>query len=193
MADRLANYVPVAERIAQASADIQTLITEPPVMLTDVLGYIRVTIALIDGRTATGLAQFRLDATKGAQATNPLEDAETSAVGRALAFLGWSANRGIASREDVQRARQLPPAPSIPRRQDPPADPERAALIHELGLARAELHELSPQALGELKDRDAIKRMNLEQLRYEIGRTRQILGREQGPPPTEAPLFDEAA
>jgi hypothetical protein len=120
--DRLANYVPVAERVTAAAPEIQLLQSDSPVMLTDVLGYIRVTITLVDGRTATGIAQFRLDATKGAQATNPLEDAETSAVGRALGFLGYSSNRSIATREDVERAQAM----QARQAQPPTVTPEEA-------------------------------------------------------------------
>lgn len=174
---RLDNYVPVAERVAAAAHDIQTLVSEPPAMLTETLGYIRVSIALTDGRTATGIAQFLLEGAKGAQATNPLEDAETSAVGRALAFLGYSANRGIASREDVQRAqqRQAPPA-------RPPQDPELVGLKRELHAARQELARLSPQAFEQRPTNEQVARMNPEQLRMEIMTTQMVLRREQGPP-----------
>ena len=46
MSDRYKNYVSVAERLHEATADIQTIVTEPPVMLTDAMGYIRATVAL---------------------------------------------------------------------------------------------------------------------------------------------------
>lgn len=105
MSDRLANYVPVAERVAQAQDAIKSVHADTPVMLTDTMGYIRVTVLLNDERSATGTASFRLDLTgRSAQATNPIEDCETSAIGRALAFLGYETARGIASHEEVQEA-----------------------------------------------------------------------------------------
>jgi hypothetical protein len=100
------NYVTVAERLNVAHGLIQTIVAEPPVMLTDVMGYIRVVVALSDGRSSTGTASFRLDLTGGrAQATNPIEDCETSAIGRALGMLGFGSRDGIASREEVVEAR----------------------------------------------------------------------------------------
>jgi len=105
MAYNLNDYVTVAERLSQASALITQVISEPPAMLTDSMGFIRVTVSLSDGRTATATASFRLDLQgKSAQATSPIEDCETSAVGRALAFLGYSSSKSIASREEVAEA-----------------------------------------------------------------------------------------
>lgn len=107
MPDRLANYVPVAERVSQAQDAIKSVAADAPVMLTDAMGYIRVTVTLLDERSATGTASFRLDLQgKSAQATNPIEDCETSAIGRALAFLGYESARGIASREEVHEAQR---------------------------------------------------------------------------------------
>lgn len=103
----LQNYVSVAERVNQAQADIRTIHADAPVMLSEVMGYIRVTVMMQDERSATGTASFRLDLEgRSAQATNPIEDCETSAIGRALAFLGFSSARGIASREEVHEARR---------------------------------------------------------------------------------------
>lgn len=101
------DYVTVAERVNAAKSDIRSISTDAPVMLTDVMGYIRATVVLKDERSATGMASFRLDLMgKSAQATNPIEDCETSAIGRALAFLGYSSSKGIASREEVAEARR---------------------------------------------------------------------------------------
>lgn len=101
------DYVTVAERVNAAKSDIRSISTDAPVMLTDVMGYIRATVVLKDERSATGMASFRLDLIgKSAQATNPIEDCETSAIGRALAFLGYSSSKGIASREEVAEARR---------------------------------------------------------------------------------------
>src|SRR5690606_29328572 len=86
-------------------APILSICVEPPAMLSDSMGYIRCRVTLTDGRHADGTASFDLALSgKSAQATNPLEDCETSAVGRALAFLGYHANRSIASREEVREA-----------------------------------------------------------------------------------------
>jgi len=99
------DYVSVAERVSQAQTVLEHVQADPPVMLTDTMGYIRVTVTLKEGRSATGTASFRLDlAGSRAQATNPLEDCETSAIGRALAFLGFASSKSIASREEVQEA-----------------------------------------------------------------------------------------
>ena len=99
------NYTTVAERLLRSADQLQTVVAEPPVMLTDVMGYIRVTVALKDGRTSTGIASFRLDLQgRSAQATNPIEDCETSAIGRALGMLGYGSAKSIASLEEVQEA-----------------------------------------------------------------------------------------
>ena len=106
-------YVTVAERLAMANEQIITVVTEPPAMLTEVMGFIRATVALKDGRSATGSASFRLDLqNRSAQATNPIEDCETSAIGRALGFLGYGSSKSVASREEVQEAQRRIDAPA---------------------------------------------------------------------------------
>lgn len=113
MAYNLDGYVTVAERLTLAGEQIQTVISEPAVMLTDAMGYIRATVALKDGRSATATASFKLDLQgRSAQATNPIEDCETSAIGRALGFLGYGSSKSVASREEVQEAHRRADAPT---------------------------------------------------------------------------------
>ncbi len=139
------DYVGVHERLALAHDVIQMIITEPPVMLTDAMGFIRATVGLSDGRSATGVASFRLDLQgRGAQVTNPLEDCETSAVGRALAFLGFAASRGIASREEIQEAQRRQAQPTPQRQSAPARETNGASPLQE---KRAQLAALRTDAL----------------------------------------------
>ncbi len=116
----MADYKTVAERLSEAHvADaIESIRSDNPIMLNDVMGYVRVTVLQKDGTIASAIASFRLDALKGAQKTNPLEDAETSALGRALGFLGYSSSRSIASREEIAIAQDRADEPSIKARQN---------------------------------------------------------------------------
>jgi hypothetical protein len=109
------DYKTVAERVHEAHQKglIAKITTESPVMMNDVLGYIRVTVEFTDGMSAQALGTFRFDAKKGAQMTNPIEDAETSAVGRALAFLGIASSKSIASLEEINEAKQREQSPDI--------------------------------------------------------------------------------
>lgn len=60
-----------------------------------------------DPRPATGHAhEWREDSRSVVNATSSVENAESSAVGRALANLGIEVSKSIASREEVERARR---------------------------------------------------------------------------------------
>ena len=101
-------YELVATRLAQAHREsikpvgIQHVVTEP-LTLGDTL-VVKATVHFADGRTFTGMAEVTT-AKSGAQSTNPLECAETSAVGRALAMAGYfGTGDGIAGAEEVRSA-----------------------------------------------------------------------------------------
>jgi hypothetical protein len=65
---------------------------------------------------ASGLA-FEIEGTSGANKTSALENAETSAIGRALANAGYSGNKR-ASREEMEKVARGPvavsPKPAVP-------------------------------------------------------------------------------
>jgi hypothetical protein len=143
------SYVMVHERLAAAHDNLLQVIAEPPVMLDGAMGYIRVTIALKDGRTSTGTASFRLGMDgRSAQATNPIEDCETSAIGRALGILGYGSKDGIASQEEVDEARRRAAQP-----------PQRAAQTAPRG-------DSAPQTNGRPSDK---QRNYIKSLQDEIG------------------------
>lgn len=113
----LKDYKSVAERVLEASPDIQSVVSSEPVMMTDTMGYVRVVVTMKDGRTGSAMGSFSFAATKSAQKTHPLEDAETSALGRALGFLGYASSRSLSTAEDVQEAQRRDNEPSIAQRQ----------------------------------------------------------------------------
>ena len=100
-------YVTVAERVAEAHEDEEAhfsivggdIIT---VGKTDRWWY-QATIS-VHGRTYIGTAEIKFNAKPNtADADSPLECAETSAIGRALAFAGYGAVESIASADEVRR------------------------------------------------------------------------------------------
>lgn len=83
--------------------------------------FLKITIQIGDNRFS-GSAEIHWNATgNNADATAPLETAETSALGRALAFAGFIID-SIASADEMQRVtveaeapRQIKPAPAAPK------------------------------------------------------------------------------
>lgn len=91
------DYVTVAERLQKAGKDLikvetEVLYTEPVV--------IKATITTTKG-TFTGISAA--NGGKQIEKDSPYEVAETSAVGRALAFAGYETINGIASAEEMMK------------------------------------------------------------------------------------------
>lgn len=101
----LDNYVSVEERItafhsAHPEGAIQTEITH----LTDALVVVKATVFKTPDhpRPTTAHSQINIPGKTPFTRDSEIENAETSAVGRALAFMGFDVRRGIASREEVR-------------------------------------------------------------------------------------------
>ncbi len=99
------NYSLVAERVSAVHSqgrDFEVLSSEPYVLLDRVIWKVVITV---DGKLFTGSAEAKLNAPKGTpDGTNPFECAETSALGRALAFAGFGSVESIASYDEIARS-----------------------------------------------------------------------------------------
>ena len=106
-------YHTVASRLHQARGTDQppTGITSITTTLLDHMGrlFVHAQVTFIDGSTFTGLEEAYTgdQAERGAEQDAPVPTAETSAVGRALAFAGYpGSDDSIAGAEEVRRAQQ---------------------------------------------------------------------------------------
>ena len=90
-------YVTVAERLTKANGELLSIQTE--VLLNDPV-VIKATVITKKG-TFTGISAA--NASKQIEKESPYEVAETSAVGRALAFAGYETTNGIASAEEIKK------------------------------------------------------------------------------------------
>ena len=92
------DYITVAERLEKAKDDIKSINTE--VLYNEPMVVIKATVVTKKG-TFTGISGA--NSNKSIEKESPYEVAETSAVGRALAFAGYETTNGIASAEEIQK------------------------------------------------------------------------------------------
>jgi hypothetical protein len=100
------DYVEVATRVnaVHESGNAFEIVESVPFWMADRVLW-RVVIR-VDDRQYVGTAEAKLDAPKNTpDGTNPFECAETSALGRALAFAGFGSVERIASYDEVARSR----------------------------------------------------------------------------------------
>lgn len=133
--DRFEDYVPVAERIEQFYAAYPEG---------------RLLTSIIEHDREAGFVLIRAEAYRNSEDTMPsstghafevrgesyvnktsyLENCETSSVGRALALLGFEVKRGIASREEMEKASRAAAPPKqkpVASQQQPPPPPATEA------------------------------------------------------------------
>lgn len=127
--DRFEDYVPVAERIEKfyerfSDGRILTTIIEHDKEVGFVLIRAEIYRHADDASPAATGHAYEYKDSGYVQKTSYIEVAETSAVGRGLAFLNFETKRGIASREEMEQAtRSIPakPAEEIKQRGAPAA------------------------------------------------------------------------
>jgi len=84
-----------------------------------------------DNIPATGHA-YEKEGSSFINKTSALENCETSAVGRALAMMGFHVSKSIASREEVENARHQQEQPDkSPRKATTPRKPDKSANIDD--------------------------------------------------------------
>jgi hypothetical protein len=113
--DRFEDYVPVAERLEKfyqtyPDGRVTTSIVEHSIESGFILMRAEVYRAADDAAPAATGHAFEVRGESYVNKTSYVENAETSAVGRALALLGFEVKRGIASREELQKTARMQPA-----------------------------------------------------------------------------------
>src|SRR5919107_2367069 len=110
--DRFEDYVPVAERLEKfyqtfPEGRVTTSIVEHSIESGFVLMRAEVYRSADDAAPAATGHAFEVRGESYVNKTSYVENAETSAVGRALALLGFEVKRGIASREEIQKTARM--------------------------------------------------------------------------------------
>lgn len=110
--DRFEGYVPVAERIDRfyerfPEGRIVTSIVEHDAESGFILMRAEVFRAPDDANPAATGHAFEVRSESYVNKTSYIENCESSAVGRALALLGFEVRRGVASREEMEKAARM--------------------------------------------------------------------------------------
>lgn len=161
--DRFADYVPVAERLERFYQDypegrVLTAIVEHNTEAGFVLMRAEVYRTPDDAQPAATGHAFEERSSGPAQRTSYIEVCETSAVGRALALLGFEVKRGIASREEMQKTARQEAKPGPRPVQPPPTggtlDRRIMEALEILGKTEDELNKAAAQMFELQKDTD---------------------------------------
>jgi hypothetical protein len=175
----LDSYVTVAERIAAfyqsyPTGRICTQILEHNEESGFILMRAEVFRSTDDAQpSATGHA-FEVRGDGYVNRTSYIENAETSAVGRSLALLGFEVRRGIASREEMEKAARMPAErPAQAPESKPPERKPAAKPAPQPAAAESPATEESPNL-----DDDIIR--NAQQLGYDAAKVRRWVNQKFG-------------
>lgn len=107
MADRLDGYVMVNDRLKEFLRDHQDgrIVTQAKAFDTDGVvnrWTVRAEVYLGDTLVATGYSSMEVPGKTAFTRSSELENTETSAVGRALGFLGYGIDKSIATVEEIK-------------------------------------------------------------------------------------------
>ncbi len=123
--DRFDGYIPVAERVEKfygrfPDGRVVTHIIEHDADSGFILMRAEVFRTPDDAQPAATGHAFEVRGESYVNKTSYIENCETGAVGRALALLGFEVKRGIASREEFEKAARMQPSDKGAARQAPP-------------------------------------------------------------------------
>lgn len=148
--DRFENYVPVAERLEKfyerfPDGRVMTQIVEHNQAEGFVLMRAEVYRTPDDAVPAATGHAYEVRGESYVNKSSYIENAETSAVGRALALLGFEVKRGLASREEMEKVARVQTAAR------PPAQEERAPQTEKpvVAVESATAARTSPRAVEE--------------------------------------------
>lgn len=150
--DRFDGYIPVAERIEKfydrfPDGRIVTSIVQHEAETGFILMRAEVFRSHDDAHPAATGHAFEVRGESYVNKTSYIENCETGAVGRALALLGFEVKRGIASREEMEKAARMQEERPARAREEgaprasapaPAAPPDRTAREEEGGEAGAD-------------------------------------------------------
>jgi len=127
-------YVEVKDRVAQFRKDQPEWAISTEVLNFDAAsGHILIKASVHDEAErlrATGIAhEYQDDKTSMVNATSYVENCETSAIGRALACLGYGIEESYASADEVQGAIAKQPKKSAPTNPQPASDDWQDAIV----------------------------------------------------------------
>ncbi len=143
--DRFDGYIPVAERVEKfydrfPEGRIITQIIEHDRESGFVLVRAEVYRSPDDAQPAATGHAYEVRGESFVNKSSYVENAETSAVGRALALLGFEVKRGIASREEFEKAaRMQPPTKNAARPVPSPVEDNETSLDEDILQSAGEL------------------------------------------------------